>query len=166
METKLNNDENMKAFNALKTKYSSRWKTELAAMTVFAFVFPGLLLKAYPAPLGIKIAAIVAIIAVLICCCWYSIRYNRHMAKARDVDELLSLNREEGTRMIRFNRIAAAVACVGFIAVHYKGTFGSLFLVDCVFYGLLFAFLYWIDNLRFQKDTDKIIELRDSIEKM
>ena len=65
--------------------------------------------------------------------------------------------------MTWFNRIAVAVACVAFIALHYKGHFGGEFLVDCVFYALLFAFLYWIVNWRFQKDTDKIIELRDSI---
>ena len=52
----------------------------------------GLFLKGYPAPLGIKIAAMVATIAVLIFSCWHSIRYNLHMAKAHSVNELLSLN--------------------------------------------------------------------------
>ena len=92
METRQNDDEKMKAFNALKAKYSGRWKTELAVMDVFALVSPGLFLKGYPAPLGIKIAAMVATIAVLIFSCWHSIRYNLHMAKAHSVNELLSLN--------------------------------------------------------------------------
>lgn len=159
MEARQKNDGEMKSFSDLKAKYSIRWKTELAMVILVIVVFPILISKGYPASIGIKIAAMVAITAIMVLSGWYSIRFNRHMCKARDVNELLRLNREEGSRVLRYNKIAIVVACLTFAALHYKGTFGGEFLVDCIYYFILFAVLWVIENWRFKKDTARIMEL-------
>lgn len=159
MEARQNNDRGMRAFNDLKANYSIRWKAELTIVIIVICVCPIFILKVYPASSGIKIAAMVAMTAIFALGGWYSIRYNWHMSKAYDVNELQRLNREVGTKVNRSIRIAIMVVCMSFIALHYRGTFDGEFLVDCSYYVILFAILWVVENWRLKKDTARIMEL-------